>query len=242
MRTRVPTLLLLGAALLMTAGAAYAAVTVSFSATAKPNRANKPTGLYVNIRSTDPAAEQPPIMNRIVMKLPNGKYNPGKFPRCKLEKLQARGPKGCPRKAKIGTGNGIGMARPVVVDPVNGRLTVFNGARIGGRDTILVYVFPDLGPTFVSVGKVKKRRGGYTLDFNIPPIKTLPSAPDASVTYVKTKTPVKRVTKKRKGKRKKYYLIIAPRKCRGTWKGSGTFYFATGETRTVKLSQKCKKR
>jgi hypothetical protein len=238
------TLAFTGIAVMAVGGVAYAAVVVSFSATAKPSRANKPTGLYVKIESADPTAPnaQPPIMNRIVMKLPNGKYNPSKFPRCKLAKLQARGPKGCPRKAKIGTGTGIGMARPVVTDPVNGRLTVFNGQRIGGRDTILVYVFPDLGPTFVSVGKVKKKRNGYTLDFNIPPIKTLPSAPDASVTFVKTKTPVKKVVKRKGKRRKKYYLIVAPRKCKRTWKGSGTFYFATGETKTVKISQKCKKR
>ena len=133
------------------------------------------------------------------MKLAGGKYNASKFPRCKLASLQAKGPKGCPSGSKIGTGTGIGLARPVVEDPVNGKLTIFNGAKVGGRDTVLVYVFPDLGPTFVSVGKVIKTGGKYTLDFNIPPIKTLPSAPDASVTSVKTKTPVKRV---KKGKRK----------------------------------------
>ena len=71
--------------------------------------------------------------------------------------------------------------------------------------------------------------------------ETLPSAPDASVVSVKTKTPVKRVTNSRKGKRKKYYLIMAPRKCKREWKGSGTFYFATGETQKVSIAQKCKK-
>jgi len=232
----------LGTALaaLAVAGIAYAAVNVTFSATMSPNRANKPTALSVNIASSDdtPGALQPPIMTRIVMKLPGGTYNASKFPRCKLAALQAKGPKGCPSGAKIGTGTGIGLARPVVEDPVNGKLTVFNGARQGGKDTVLVYVFPDLGPTFVSVGKVIRSGSRYTLDFNVPPIKTLPNAPDASVTSVKTKTPVKRI---RKGSRK-YYLIIAPRRCSGTWKGSGTFYFATGETKTVKISQKCKKR
>ena len=222
------------------AGVAYAAVNVTFSATASPNKANKPTALSINIGSTDdtPGALQPPIMNRIVIKLPGGKYNASKFPRCKLAVLQARGPNGCPRGAKIGSGTGVGLARPVVEDPVNGKLTIFNGEKQGGKDTVLVYVFPDLGPTFVSVGKVIKSGGKYTLDFNIPPIKTLPSAPDASVTSVKTKTPVKRI---RKGKRK-HYLIVAPKKCSGTWKASGTFYFATGETKTVDVSQKCKKR
>jgi len=224
---------------LAVAGIAYAAVNVTFSATLSPNKANKPTALNVNVGSTDttPGALQPPIMNRIVMKLAGGKYNASKFPRCKLASLQAKGPKGCPSGSKIGTGTGIGLARPVVEDPVNGKLTIFNGAKVGGRDTVLVYVFPDLGPTFVSVGKVIKTGSKYKLDFNIPPIKTLPNAPDASVTSVKTKTPVKRI---RKGSRK-YYLIIAPARCSGTWKGTGTFYFANGETKTVPISQKCKR-
>jgi hypothetical protein len=227
-------------AALAVAGIAYAAVNVTFSATLSPNKANKPTGLFVDIKSADdtPGALQPPIMNRIVIKLAGGKYNGSKFPRCKLAVLQARGPNGCPKGAKIGTGTGVGLARPVVEDPVNGKLTIFNGDKSGGKDRVLVYVFPDLGPTFVSVGKVSKSGSKYTLDFSVPPIKTLPSAPDASVTSVKTKTPVKRI---KKGKRK-YYLVIAPRKCSGTWKGSGTFYFATGETKTVPISQKCKKR
>jgi hypothetical protein len=227
-------------AALAVAGIAYAALNVTFSATASPNKANKPTGLKVSFTSTDdtPGALQPPIMNRVVIKLPGGKYNASKFPRCQLAALQARGPNGCPSKSKIGTGTGVGLARPVVEDPVNGKLTIFNGAKQGGRDTVLVYVFPDLGPTFVSVGKVIKSGGKYTLDFNIPPIKTLPSAPDASVTSVKTNTPRKSI---RKGKRK-HYLIIAPRRCSRTWKASGTFYFATGETKTVSISQKCKKR
>jgi hypothetical protein len=240
---RKPLIPLIAAAIaLVLAAAAYAAVTVSFSATAKPARANKPTGLYVQILSNDSAAPQPPIMNRIVINLPGGKYNGSRFPRCKLKVLQAKGPRGCPRGSKIGTGTGIGMAKPVVTDPVNGKLTLFNGDRSGRRDRVLVYVFPDLGPTFVSVGNVIKKHGKYTLDFTIPPIKTLPSAPDASVVSVKTKTPIKKVTKRVRHKRRKYYLIIAPRKCGGRWRGAGTFYFTTGETRTVQISQRCKKR
>ena len=238
MRRRLITALVACAGVLALASAAYAAVQVSFSASMSPNKANKPTGLFVDIKSSDPAAEQPPIMNRIVIKFDKGgKFNPSKFKRCKLASLQAKGPKGCPSGSKIGSGNGVGMAKPVVTDPVNGRLTLFNGSKVGGKDAVFVYVFPDLGPTFVSVGKISKSGGRYTLDFNIPPIKTLPNAPDASVVSVKTKTPVK---KAKKGKRR-FYLIIAPKTCKGTWKGTGTFYFTTGETQTVPFSQKCKK-
>jgi hypothetical protein len=220
------------------AGAAYAAVTVSFSASVKPSKAGKPTALNVSILSSDPAAPQPPIMNRIVIKLDgSAKFNPSKFKRCKLNSLQAKGPKGCPSGSKIGTGTGIGMAKPVVTDPVNATLTLFNGSRTGGKDTVYVYVFPDLGPTFVTVGKISKSGGKYVLDFSVPPIKTLPSAPDASVVSVKTKTPIKRVKKGTK----RYYLIVAPKRCKGSWKGSGTFYFRTGEQVRVPVSQKCKK-
>jgi hypothetical protein len=223
---------------LLVAGAAYAAVTVKFSASVKPAKAGKPTALKVNILSSDPAAEQPPIMNRIVIKLDGkAKFNASRFKRCKLSALESKGPRGCPSGSKIGTGTGVGMAKPVVTDPVNAKLTLFNGARTGGKDTVYVYVFPDLGPTFVTVGKVARSGGKYVLDFSVPPIKTLPSAPDASVVSVKTSVPVKRVMKRHH----KYYLIVAPTRCRGSWKGSGTFYFRTGEKVDVPISQKCKR-
>jgi hypothetical protein len=225
------------AAALATAGA-YAAVTVSFKASVSPAKAGKPTALKVKILSNDPAAEQPPIMNRVVIKLDGkAKFNPSKFKRCKLNALESKGPKGCPSGSKIGTGTGVGMAKPVVTDPVNAKLTLFNGRRSGGRDTVYVYVFPDLGPTFVTVGKVSRSGGKFVLDFTVPPIKTLPSAPDASVVSVNTKTPVKRVKKRHRT----YYLIVAPSRCKGSWKGSGTFYFRTGERVAVPVSQKCKK-
>ena len=242
MRRRLITALAVGVGALAAASAAYAAVAVTISATMSPSKANKPAALSVAIQSSDPAAEQPPIMNRIVIKFDKGgKFDSKRFKRCNLAALQARGPNGCPSGSKIGTGTGVGMAKPVVTDPVNGKLTLFNGARVGGKDTVLVYVFPDLGPTFVSVGKISKPGGRYTLDFNIPPIKTLPSAPDASVVSVKTKTPIKKVTKKSGKRKKKYYLITTPKTCKGTWKGTGTFYFTTGQTLTVPFSQKCKK-
>jgi hypothetical protein len=227
---------IVGVACLALASLAYGAVQVAFNVSVSPNKAGKPTGLNVSIVSSDPAAEQPPIMDRITIKLnAGGKYNGSKFPKCKLSALQNKGPKGCPSKSKIGTGTGVGYAKPVVTDPVQAKLTIFNGG-----SQIFVYVFPDLGPTFVTVGKVIHKKDGpydYTLDFSIPPIKTLPSAPDASVGTVKTKTPVKYV---KKGK-KKLALIIAPKKCKGSWKGQGVFHFRTGETVTTPVSQKCKK-
>jgi hypothetical protein len=227
---------IVGVACLALAGLAYGAVQVAFKATVSPNKAKTPAGLKVHIDVTDPAAEQPPIMNRIVIKLnAGGKYNGSKFPKCSLSKLTSGGPKACPGKSKIGSGTGVGYAKPVVTEPVNGKLTIFNGG-----SQIFVYVFPDLGPTFVTVGKVIHKRTGpydYTLDFKIPPIKTLPSAPDASVGRVDTNTPRKTI---RKGG-KKIPLIVTPKKCKGSWKAQGEFYFATGEKVVKPISDKCKK-
>jgi hypothetical protein len=216
--------------LALVASTAYSAVGVQFSTPFKPSKANKSAGVTTSIVASDPAAPQPPIMNRIQITFPSGgKWNGSKFTKCSLSSLQAKGPKGCPAKSKMGTGTGVGYAKPVVTDPVNAKLTLFNGG-----NSILVYAFPDLGPTFVTVCKIT---GGYNLDCGIDPIKTLPSAPDASVGTVKTKTTPKNI--KKKGK--KVGIVVTPKKCKGSWKSSAKFSFQTGEVVTTPFSQKCKK-
>jgi len=228
--------LVAGIGLLVLAQVAFGAVTVAFNASVSPAKAGKPTGLNTHIAASDSAAPQPPIMNRIVIKLnAGGQYNGSKFPKCTTSILQSKGPSGCPKGSKIGTGSGVGYAKPVVTDPVNAKLTIFNGG-----NTILVFVLPDLGPTFVTVGNIIHKKDGpydYTLDFKIPPIKTLPSAPDAATGTVKTSTKPLSI---KKGK-KKIGLIITPKTCKKTWATTATFSFTTGEKVTVKSSQKCKK-
>jgi hypothetical protein len=218
------------AALALATTTALAAVGVKANYSFSPNKANKSAGVQVNIEASDPAAPQPPIMNRIQISFAKGgKWNGPKFPKCSLNALNSKGPKGCPSGSKIGSGTGVGYAKPVVTDPVQAKLTIFNGG-----NSVLVYAFPDLGPTFVTVCKIV---GGYNLDCGIDPIKTLPSAPDASVGTVKTKTTPKSI---KKGK-KKLGMIITPKKCKGSWKSSATFSFATGEKVVTPFSQKCKK-
>jgi hypothetical protein len=218
------------AALTIAANAAFGAVTATFSGPFSPSKANKSAGVSAKYTITDPAAEQPPVNNRVQISFQKGgKWNGSKFPKCSVNALNSKGPKGCPSKSKIGSGTGIGYAKPVVTDPVQGKLTLFNGG-----NSVLVYVFPDLGPTFVVTCKIT---GGYNLDCAIPPIKTLPSAPDAAVGAVNTKTTPKSI--KKKGK--KLGLVVTPKKCNGSWKSSATFSFVTGEKVTAPATQKCKK-
>ena len=228
-------------ALLALGSVALGEVVHTFDVKVKPARAGKPVKLTIDQTARETAAPQPAPLVREVLTFERGaRFDGRRFKRCKLARLQARGPKGCSRRSRIGTGTGSGSAKPIVPN-VNARLTLFNGERERGRDSIYLFVLPDIGPTVVVIGTVKKKRGRYVLDFQVPPIKTLPGAPDAAVTSVHTTTPVKRVTRKRGERKKRYYLITAPRKCRKQWSAKATFYYASGEVKTIEDSLRCKK-
>jgi hypothetical protein len=236
-----------GLAALGIAAVAQAAILQTFVGSVSPAKAGKGVGYKVEYGTTLSAEEpgykvkgQPPPPTNLTIRTPKGmKFGAKYFARCTLAKLQSQGPKGCPGKSKIGSGQGRGSARPIVTQDVNAKLTIFNGQKMGGKDTIFVFVLPDLGPTFVVVGKVNPGTGGfgYDLDFTIPPIKTLPSAPDAAVISVKTNVP--RKTVKKGGKKR--FLVTAPKKCKGSWPFEGEFNFADGRSATVSVKQKCKK-
>src|SRR5437660_7835213 len=107
---------------------ALAVVGINASYVFSPNKAGKSAGVSVNYVITDPAAIQPPVNNRIQISFAKGgKWNGSKFPKCSASTLLGKGPKGCPSKSKLGTGTGVGYAKPVVTDPVNAQLTLFNG-------------------------------------------------------------------------------------------------------------------
>ena len=125
----------------------------------------------------------------------------------------------------------------------NGAGKIIRKANLASEPEHLARFFREQAST-VTAGQPLPERNDLTTDgLGIVALqaKTLPSAPDASVVSVKTKTPIKKVTKRSGKRKKKYYLIVAPKTCKGTWKGTGTFYFTTGQTLTVPFSQKCKK-
>jgi hypothetical protein len=82
LRKKLVAVLGVGALCALLASVASAVVGVTFKAEVKPAKANKPAGLNVRFEASDPAAPQPPIMNRVVIKLnEGGQYNSSKFPR-----------------------------------------------------------------------------------------------------------------------------------------------------------------
>ena len=235
-----------GATIFGIVAVAQAAIVQTFQAQFT-GKAGKPTAYQVSentsITADDPGyqvkGQPPPQSQQVIRVQKGGKFNGKYFKRCKLAALQARGPAGCPSASKIGKGVGTGSAKPIL-DQVSAKLTLFNGEKQGGKDTVYVFTLPDVGPTFVVVGtisKISKGQLGYELKFKIDPIKTLPNAPDAAIISVKTQTPTKTV---KKGK-KKYALVVAPKTCKKTWAYQGEFTFVNGQKATVDGTQKCKK-
>jgi len=165
---------------------------------------------------TDPAAPAPLQLDRTTLRFPKGAVVNGKyFPKCKLSAIQAKGPKGCPKGSRIGGGTARGTAPPIV-ENVAAKVTLFNGVPVGGNPTLIIYSLPDLGPVLVMSGVPKPDRSGpygYVLNVDVPPIKTLPSAPDASVTFFDAT--VNNISVRR-GRRKINY-IDSPVLCNGTF-------------------------
>ena len=227
------------AAAVVAGSAPAAAVTtehVEFTAKySKRDRHKERGGLSLRTRFTisDPAAPAPLQLSHTTLRFPKGAVVNGRFfPKCKAAALQARGPRACPRGSKLGSGTARGAAPPIV-DSVNAKITLYNGAAGGRNPSVIIYSVPDLGPIMVMEGVIKPGRGtpyGYVLDVDVPPIKTLPSAPDASVTFFDATT--RDLTVRRRGRTIHY--IDGPVLCSGTFfLLDGQFSYAGGVKNTV---------
>jgi hypothetical protein len=242
-------------ALLVGAAVAMAANTVTLTVQAVPNKAStrkkiRPIKLAINVGITDPTQAQPTPLKQVIIRFNKGGVFNGKlFPKCKKAALVTKGPKGCPKGSKVGSGTATASAKPIV-DNVNAKVTIFNGAPLNGKPSVLLYNVPDISSPIIVQGTVEKKpvtacgNGGqcdYVLTFNVDPIPTLPNAPDASVTSVKTSTGNVFVKKKKRGKTVKIPYIGAPKVCNGTWAAEGQVTFVNGEVVKVPVSAPCKK-
>jgi hypothetical protein len=208
--------------LVLLPGTAPAATTqqVEFTVTySKRDRAKERGGVSLRtvIRIQDPSAPAPLQLAHTTLRFPKGAVlNARYFPKCSPAALRSRGPRGCPRRSRIGSGRATGVAPPIVTDPVNARITLYNGTFQGRNPTIVIYAIPDLGPVLTMQGVLRRGGGtpyGYVLDVDVPPIQTLPSAPNASVTFFDATT--RDVTTRRRGRRIHY--IESPVLCNGTF-------------------------
>jgi hypothetical protein len=251
-RLRIPTVALLVA--LSGAATAFGAITMTYQVVPRPNKAStkkkvQPIQLETKFTIGDDTGTQPSPLRRVVEHYRDGgTFNGRLFPRCKLSELEDGGPAACPRGSLVGAGTGTGSARPIV-DSVRAKLILFSGELEGGNPTILIYVRPELGPSFVVRTVVSKERDGtYTSTVEVPPIPTLPGQPNAAVTSTDIRTRnvfvKRRVREKIRGRRVtrtfKLPFIGAPKSCKGTWRFEADFMFQSGETRNMHSAAPCR--
>jgi hypothetical protein len=183
---------------------------------------------------TDPAAPAPLQLAHTTLRFPKGSVvNARYFPKCTVTALQQKGQNACPKGSKLGSGKARGAAPPILAS-VDAKITLYNGPPVGRNPSLIIYSVPDIGPILTLAGVLKAGGSssdyGYVLDVDVPPIKTLPSAPDASVTFFDAT--VQDRTVRRKGRTIHY--IDAPVLCNGTFfLLDGAFRYQNGLTNTV---------
>jgi hypothetical protein len=226
------------AALTACASVAYAVPTQSVDFTAKYVRGAKSKefgGLTLRtvLRISDTEGGLRPALTNTTLRFPKGAVvNARYFPRCNPDRLLARGERGCSSRAVIGRGRAAADARPIVNDPVNADITLYNGPPRNGNPTIVIYAVPDLSSPLAIVGELKRDRGryGYVLDVDVPVIPTLPGQPNAAVSFFDATTLDRTV--RRRGRRIHY--IEGPVLCNGTFfLLDGSFSYQNGVTNTV---------
>jgi hypothetical protein len=228
----------------------------------KAGKKKKPRGVKLNFHltlGTDDGTSPPTTKETIVSFGKGIKFNASKFPSCSQNTLNSKGPKGCPKGSKIGTGSAVALVGGSPGEPAPSttetlKVTAFNGP--GGKKYEL-YLQGD-SPAAISQaieGKLTKASGdyGYQLDVLIPPELQQPVpglfAPlvDFKVktggTYTKTKT-VKKHGKKVKVKTKYNYIetTACPKGSSGkAWPFNAALTFANDpSTINAPTTQTCK--
>lgn len=199
----------------------------------KPMKAGtkkRPRGVKIvgAIRIGDtPGWERPIVTGGTVFLPKHGRYNGGKYPKCSKRTLNRRGPKGCPKKSIMGSGSGSADADGVDAKPD----VVFVN---GGRTTVWAYTTL-YNPAFVqepvkiAVRKIRHRRWGYKVNFNVPRVlQVVAGVPVAleSLRYSIGRKPYAR-----------NYIVTTgcPRSKRYPYMATARFLFSTGDRRQSKF-------
>lgn len=254
-RVRIVLAALAGCACLFTsAAAAQAEETVTItSAGFSPDRLGVPTNVFgsATIGSTNTPVPSP--ITHINVFGPAGlTLNLEGTGTCTAAILENTGPEGCPTDSKAGFGGGEG-AYEIAKEIVHEKFTTdfFIGNNKPGHVEALIYLdgASPVSIQLVFTAPVVHFPKPYGLGFslNVPLIKVLPEASDASAISAFFTAGSKDVAyfKKVHGKRKLVHVkgIVTPKTCpRGGWPGGTEISFEDGSTVTAKTKIPCPKK
>ena len=171
---------------------------------------------------------------------------------CSAQILENNGPEGCPANSKAGFGGGEGVYE-LAHEIINEKFTLdfFLGDNRPGHTVLLIYLN---GSTPVSIQLVftapvinSPKPYGLGFSLNVPIIKVLPEASDASAKSSFLTLGAKNVAyyKTVHGKRKLFHVkgIITPKSCpHGGWPVATQFTFQDGSTVMSKSKIPCPKK
>jgi hypothetical protein len=175
----------------------------------KAGTKKKPKGVKLNFHltlGTDDGTSPPTTKETIVSFGKGIKFNSNLFPACTLEVLNGKGPSGCPKGSKVGTGSATalvggspGEPKPTTTEAL--KITAFNGPQ--GK-SLLLYLDGD-SPANIKqaiTGTLKKSSSpfAYELDVTIPANLQQP-LPGLYAPLVKFTVNTGATLKKKKGKK-----------------------------------------
>lgn len=168
---------------------------------------------------------------------------------CAREALERQGPSGCPANSKAGTGGGEGayeLAHEVIKEPYT--LEFFLSDNQPGHVAMIILLKGN-SPVEIEVILTASVIDGpppYGLGFSVqvPLIKVLPEASDASATssFIKLGANGATYYKTVHGKRRRLHVkgIILPKRCpRGGWPVASRFSFQDGQEAMAKRTVPC---
>lgn len=202
-------------------------------------------GLEFSAHEYTDNGQRSPIDSRTLAFRFNGfRFHPEAFAKCLESKLEKTGPSACPAASKLGTGDALADARPLIPTPIPAKALAFNGTLdidAAGKPmkavpAILVYVEASLNGNIVKsyIPTLFKGRDGLITAEGTPPAPGTRSL--FTVAAVHLKLPAKRT----RVRGKTVGFIEAPTSCPGgNWRYSQTNAYYNGQKQTALDTQPC---
>jgi hypothetical protein len=171
---------------------------------------------------------EPPVITGSDMLLPkHGVYNGGKYVKCSKRTLDRTGPRGCPKKSRMGSATGVAFADLEKTVP---KVELFNG----GKSTLYAYTTL-FNPAFVQeavpgfISRVRGRRWAYRLRLVVPrSLRIVAGVPIALTSF-----------NARAGRGEWLATTGCPRNRR--WAFKVTTFFSTGGKDTFRDAVRCRR-
>lgn len=166
------------------AGMANAAPTATLRVSLSPERLGGSTTIKFGFTIAEAGGALPPAVNVLKVQMPAGMAIDTAGLKTCAKRALALGPKGCSSSSQVGTGSvlvRVPLGESIL--PERAALTVFNGPRQGTRPTLIFYAAGRLpiATQLIFTGVITSSARGPLIRAAIPPIPTLPQAPDASI-------------------------------------------------------------